>query len=191
MGRFLIRISNEKRFHPKDIPRVKGLATQTVSARGARAENFRVSTQAIEFDLFLPEGQAPEHTTNAISRTLGSLLTIRQLDGASKRGKEEIIREARSFWEEERYWEVHETLEEIWRREGGAEKELLQGIILVAAALVHYQRHELDVCLRMLQKALPKLKWNNEAYHGIGIRELREKVARMVREESPEPFRNI
>ena len=37
------------------------------------------------------------------------------------------------------------------------EKELIQGLILVAAALVHYQKYENVVCLSVLGRALKKL----------------------------------
>ena len=40
------------------------------------------------------------------------------------------------------FGECHEALEGAWKQSIGDEKELIQGLILVAAALVHYQKDE-------------------------------------------------
>ena len=61
------------------------------------------------------------------------------------------------MFNEERFWESHETLEQLWRLSEGKEKNAIQGIILTAAAFVHYQRGEDKICLSVLQRARDKI----------------------------------
>jgi len=72
-------------------------------------------------------------------------------------GKSEALNEGINLFNEERFWESHEVLEGIWRVSGGAEKEALQSLILTAAAFVHYQKGELDICLSVLKRALARM----------------------------------
>ena len=43
----------------------------------------------------------------------------------------------------ERFWKSHEVLEGIWKESLGIEKRILNGIILIDAAFVHYQKNEI------------------------------------------------
>ena len=52
------------------------------------------------------------------------------------------------------FWEVHEVLEGLWKERQGREKQLLQGLILVAASLVHAEKDEMAVTWRMMGDAL-------------------------------------
>ncbi len=65
--------------------------------------------------------------------------------------------EARRLWAEGRYWEVHEVLEPHWLRATGPERELLQGLIQLAAAL-HKARTSRRGAERLLHKALGHLE---------------------------------
>ena len=64
---------------------------------------------------------------------------------------------ARRLWEAGRYWEVHEVLEPFWLRAEGAEKELLQGVIQLAAAL-HKARSDRQAAERIVERALGHLE---------------------------------
>jgi len=57
-------------------------------------------------------------------------------------------------WNEERFFEAHETLEPRWLRERDPG---LQGLIQLAAALHHLQRGNLRGARTMLGRALPRL----------------------------------
>ena len=76
-----------------------------------------------------------------------------------------------SLFNEQRYCKCHETLEQIWRRqERGDERDVQQGIILDASALVHFQRNEDKVCLGMIPRALAKLdKWSEDKYYSFDV----------------------
>jgi len=68
-----------------------------------------------------------------------------------------VHREARRLWREGRYWEVHEVLEPAWLAAKGPERELLQGVIQLAAAL-HKARTHRRGAERLWNKALGHLR---------------------------------
>lgn len=70
----------------------------------------------------------------------------------------DIIRRARTMFLEERYWEAHTVLEDLWKASEGPKKKTLQGIIIVAASMTHYQMDELDIAERMYGRALALIR---------------------------------
>ncbi len=70
---------------------------------------------------------------------------------------EEAQSKAKRLWSEGRYWEVHEVLEPYWLQASGPERELLQGLIQLAAAL-HKARTSRRGAERLFHKALRHLK---------------------------------
>jgi predicted metal-dependent hydrolase len=93
------------------------------------------------------------------------------------------------YFNSERFWECHETLESVWRPAVGEEKKLVQGIILVCAALVHEQRGERDVGLGIYRRALPQIAWREKTYHGIDVPRLRKNVERSLAMGELSPFK--
>jgi len=87
--------------------------------------------------------------------------------------------EAIAFWKEGRFWEVHEALEPLWRRLSGPERELTQGIILLAAAL-HKARTHPQGGWRNYQKALAHLEALPSVWAGVQIGHLVEEVRRAL-----------
>ena len=71
-------------------------------------------------------------------------------------------------------------LEGAWKECIGDEKELIQGLILVAAALVHYQKYENKICLSVLNRALKKLHAKSGNYHQINIDVIKQKLLHML-----------
>jgi len=69
----------------------------------------------------------------------------------------EVRAEARRLWEAGRYWEVHEVLEPFWLSASGPERELLQGVIQLAAALHKAKTSRLGA-ERLFRKALGHLE---------------------------------
>ena len=70
------------------------------------------------------------------------------------RRRDEIIRNASRMVSEDRYWEAHTVLEDLWKASSGAEKKLLQGVIIIAASMTHHQMGEEAVALKMYGKGL-------------------------------------
>jgi hypothetical protein len=157
---------------------------------GCVVKNLRVTDFAIEFDLYVPDDASKQRATIALSAEYGNLLNERDLDedrAATSvqpnqyQNKQETIRTCVSLFNEQRYWECHETLEQIWRRqEKGDERDVQQGIILAASALVHFQRNEDKVCLGMIPRALAKLDmWSEEKYYSFDVVKLKQYLREM------------
>jgi predicted metal-dependent hydrolase len=120
-------------------------------------------------------------STRALEEKLGPLLTIRELDTKTPEvDVHRAIREGIELFNEERYWESHESLEAAWRRTEGAEKELLQGVILIAAALVHLQKNDRSVAFSVMGRAEEKLGRHHGESFGINIDRLHQTLSRMI-----------
>ncbi len=88
-------------------------------------------------------------------KSLGEIVTCKRLDVPPLPVvPQQVVDEARQLFNEHRFWEVHEVLEGLWKELSGSEKQLVQGLILVAASLVHAQKDEEAVMWKMLADAL-------------------------------------
>ena len=104
------------------------------------------------------------------------------------RAKEEALKRAKQYFNDEKYWECHEVLEGVWKKTYEGEKDLVQGIILVAAALVHYQKNENDICLSIMKRAMEKLSSSSGIYHDVDMDKFRKTTAKMISSGKIEPF---
>jgi len=94
---------------------------------------------------------------------------------------QEIREEAARLWEKGHYWQVHEVLEPFWLAASGRQRELLQGVIQLAAAL-HKARTDRRAAERILLRAQRHLE------HG-GAPELAAPVAEVLANpDRPPPF---
>ena len=75
---------------------------------------------------------------------------------------------------------MHEALEVLWLSRQGKEKELLQGLILIAASLVHASNQKMEVAWPMLERGLAKLTGQPDLYYGWDIRKFREHFGRVL-----------
>jgi tetratricopeptide (TPR) repeat protein len=156
---------------------------------GADVGNLRISSSAVELDLLLSSQANLDEAVRALEKQLGPKLTVRQLDVQSvPLENPEAIKLGFALFNEERYWESHEALEEAWRRTSGDEKEILQGIILLAAAFVHLQKGERDVALSVMKRGYEKLAGHNGRHFQIDLSALKETVRRMLA-EGPDFFK--
>jgi len=185
--RFLLRFSNNSKHTPRDARALGSLSYQAVKALHGDVGNVRVSGAAVELDLLLASRDNLEAATRVLEHKLGPLLTVKELDiPATQMETADAIRRGVELFNDERYWESHEALEIAWRKESGQEKEILQGIILLAAALVHLQKNEVDVALSVMRRAQDKLAKAGGECFGIGIGTLRDEVSRMLTAGRPD-----
>lgn len=157
---------------------------------GARVTHPRwTSYGALEVDAFTPSVQDLQLFVAALE-PLSSVEFAKNLDEAPPfKPKEEVLEEAKGYFNSERFWECHETLESVWRPAKGQEKSLVQAIILVCAALVHEQRGERDVALGIYRRALPQIAWPERRYHGIDVPSLRRRVEGSIEKGELPPFK--
>ena len=88
------------------------------------------------------------------------------------------------MFNQERFWEAHEVLEEIWHPATGVERDIIQGLILTAAALVHYQKNEKAVCVSILGRAMEKLSALDN-FNGLDIKRLKAGIEQILSDNMP------
>ncbi|HXG13812.1 MAG TPA: DUF309 domain-containing protein [Candidatus Nitrosotenuis sp.] len=172
MDRFMLHLKNSG-YVPQDTGNLLAKARQLASGLDAIIRDCRVSTKYVEFDVSIDKSK--------IDEIVQKLKPIAPLDHArhvveEHIEKEDAIRMGINYFNEERFWESHEVFEGVWKKCYEGEKELVQGIILVAAALVHYQKAENAICISVLGRALEKLARSTGTYHNINVDTLRQKV---------------
>ena len=114
---------------------------------------------AIEFNMFASNIADLKRREENLEKHGYQIITEKRLDLPSQpQSNAAAIREGVQLFNEERFWESHEVLEQPWRVLKGIEKTSIQGLILVAAAFVHYQKNEPEVCLSILKRARTKME---------------------------------
>lgn len=75
------------------------------------------------------------------------------------------------------FWASHEAWEEVWLVVDGVESDFYQGLIQCAAALLKYQRHELEPALRLYHLAKTKLDRCPDTFKRLNVREFQQQMA--------------
>ena len=177
MKRYIIHLKNQN-YVPKQANWLLTRARNIVSDIGVVVRDTRVATEHVEFDTSVPERSDIEEILrqfNTISPVLEyELLTERQME------KHEAIRKAKDLFNNEKYWQTHEVLEPVWKGAHGEEKDLLNGIILIAAAFVHDEKDESSICISILSRAKKKLSQSKGLYFGMDLDEINREVLRII-----------
>ena len=71
-----------------------------------------------------------------------------------------------------RYWHAHEAWETLWRAAPDEDRDFYQGLILIAAGLLHLQRRNLRGARNKLSEGVTKLTPYEPSYQGIFVNEL-------------------
>ena len=176
MDRFMLHLKNSK-YLPKDATIILNNSRDLIYGMTAVIRDCRVSSKFIELDISVHK--------NNLELLLEKLSSIGQTDNSrliieEEIEKEQLVKDGISYFNNERFWECHEALEGAWKQSKGEEKELIQGLILVAAALVHYQKAEDDICLSVLGRALEKLNDKSGQYCQINVDDVKQKVIGML-----------
>ena len=152
-----------------------------------------MTEKEIEFDLYVLNLEQKEKTIEKLEVSFGKKIGERDLEigETTTFDKEKVVNQSVELFNAQRYWECHETLEQLWRKEPkDPEKEVQQGIILAASALVHYQKNENEVCLGMIPKALSRLeKWTQKKYYSIDVDNLKTELEKMRETRVIRPFK--
>lgn len=140
--------------------------------------DIRIASSHIELDTTIPN-----RSLSILLRNISPLGACRDTRHVIEYEipKDEAISEGIRFFNDERFWECHESFEGVWKGCYEGERDLVQGIILAAAGLVHYQKSQDQVCLSIFERALDKLSCAAGKYHGIDIDSLRRRLQEMVK----------
>ena len=186
LHRYMAYLKNEG-FGPKDARLLLSNARQIVEKYDILIRDVRVSNRFIEFDISLGNIEDLEKIRSIFS-FIGQYIDGYKVVEKDLKIEESLIL-AKKFFNEEKYWITHEVLEGVWKKAYGDEKDLLNGLILVAAAFVHYQKNEKDIALSIMRRALKKLAAANEKYFGIDVVSIKSQVSEMVKSSIIENFR--
>src|SRR5574337_579153 len=184
MDRFMDHLKNLG-YVPSDAKALLAKADQLTSEMDVVVRDMRVSTQYLEFDVSVKKEELDVVVKKFES--IGPLYDARHVV-EERIEKEDALKKAKQYFNDERYWECHEVLEGVWKKTHEGEKDLVQGIILVAAALVHYQKCENDICLSILQRAMEKLSSSSGMYHDIDMDKFRKITQDMIFSRNIGPF---
>jgi len=162
---------------PKDAKRILSQADKLVSGTHAIVRDTRVSSRYLEFDVSISK--------DYLDLLVKKMEAIGPLDHArhlveEEMEKEEAVEKGRDYFNYERFWECHETLEGVWKKTYEGEKALVQGIILVAAAFVHYQKYENEICFSILKRAMEKFYNSSGKYYKIDVDVIKNKVSEII-----------
>ena len=171
---------------PIDAKALLAKADQLTFEMDVIVRDMRISSQYLEFDVSVKKEELDVVVKKFES--VGSLFDARPVV-EEKIEKEDALRRAKQYFNDERYWECHEVLEGVWKKTHEGEKDLVQGIILVAAALVHYQKYENDICLSIMNRAMEKFSNASGIYYEIDVDKFQETVRLMISTKSIGPFK--
>jgi Domain of unknown function (DUF309) len=79
-----------------------------------------------------------------------------------------------------RYWHAHESWETLWRAAADEDRDFYQGLILVAAGLLHLQRRNQRGARNKLGEGVQKLSAYEPSYRGIFVNELVGRARQLV-----------
>lgn len=93
---------------------------------------------------------------------------------------DQLFRQAAALFNGVRYWHAHEAWETLWRAAPDEDRDLYQGLIQVAAGLLHLRRRNVRGARNKLREGLEKLRGYGPAYHGIFLNELVREARRLL-----------
>jgi len=184
MQRYLVHLQN-RAYTPKDAAALLCRARELVEPKVV-VRDVRVSRKYIEFDISTPDDMDASELTGKL-KAISPLVSYEHVVERHI-GKDEAIEGAVELFNDEKYWGAHEALESVWKGASGDEKSILNGIILVAAAFVHDEKDEPEICLSILQRARKKLEGTGGRYHGIDIDRVGDLISRIINSGRIERF---
>lgn len=182
----MLHLKNTNGYGPQDSRRIVYRARGIASRTNSSVRVARIATDFIELDVSVNSERLNDLVKNL--EPIGTLDNIRHVI-EEEIEKEQGIKDGIFYFNNERFWESHEAFEGVWKKCFGREKELVQGIILVAVAFAHGQRNESMIGVRMLKRALEKLGTSPSAYHSINVDVIRNKAVTMRTEKQLQLFK--
>lgn len=178
LNRFMIYLNN-KEFLPSDANLILKKTRKLTQSIEIIIRDCRISTKFIELDISIPN----TYEIDKVLNLLKTVSSIKELIEVKERHftKNEAINNAIVLFNDEKYWWSHEALEMIWKESYEEEKQLLNGLILVCAAFVHYQKDEYNVCLSILERSMIKFSTVKKSiYYGINIGEIKKRITKIL-----------
>jgi len=188
LARYLLRVANKDGYSPRDVERV-AISIRNILGSRESASHFRISTDALEFNMFAGDEKELDDRKRLLTQSLFKIINLKLLDTTPKIvDKEEALAEGVRLFNEERFWECHEDLEQSWHVSKGVERDAIQSIILTAAAFVHYQKGEDEICLSILKRAKTKIG-SAKTYDKIDLERVESNIEEILDSEKIRLFK--
>jgi hypothetical protein len=169
--RYMIYLNNLQ-FTPADAEFILKKSRELTNALEIIIRDCRIAHNFIELDLSLEKKENIDKVLNSLKK----ISSTKEIIEVKERhlSKEDAIKRAVVFFNDEKYWWSHEALEMVWKEASGQEKQLLNGLILICAAFVHFQKNENNICFSILERAMVKcLNLKDSNYYGININKIK------------------
>jgi len=177
MHRYIIYLKNQN-YSSEQADWLLSKARSLVSDIGVIIRDTRVATRHVEFDTSVPENGSIDEVLRRFT-TISPILEYEPI--VEKRmQKQGAIMKAKDLFNDEKYWGAHEVLESVWKDAHHEEKDLLNGIILIAAAFVHDEKDESSICIAILSRAMKKLSNARGLYFGMDLDVIKRLVSQII-----------
>lgn len=177
MHRYIIYLKNQN-YSSEQADWLLTKARSLVSDIGVIIRDTRVATRHVEFDTSVPENGSIDEVLRRFT-TISPILEYEPI--VEKRmQKQGAIMKAKDLFNDEKYWGAHEVLESVWKDAHHEEKDLLNGIILIAAAFVHDEKDESSICIAILSRAMKKLSNARGLYFGMDLDVIKRLVSQII-----------
>jgi predicted metal-dependent hydrolase len=93
---------------------------------------------------------------------------------------DELFHRGVSLFNGVRYWHAHEAWETLWRAAPDEERDFYQGLIMVAAGLLHVQRRNVRGARNKLSEGVARLRPYARTHQGIFVDEVVVRAERIV-----------
>lgn len=185
--RYMVYLDNPQ-FEPADANLILKKSRELTNSLDIIIRDCRIASDFIELDLSIEKKEIIDKILNLLKK----ISSIKEIIEVKERhlSKEEAITRAIVFFNDEKYWWSHEALEMVWKEASGHEKQLLNGLILICAALVHFQKNENNICFSILERSMIKfLNVKDSNYYGINIDKIKILIRQILENKKILKFR--
>src|SRR5260370_14991383 len=111
MMRYLVRLTNSQGYTPRDVKMLQAKIRELLGSAD-KIGNLRISTIAIEFDLFTEQTDVNK-SKSLLEAKISKVVTLRPIEplAASARGEMQTLREGTDLFNQDRFWRHTELLE--------------------------------------------------------------------------------
>lgn len=172
--RYLVYLDNKNKYLPTNASSVlHSLRLLLQEYDHVIVRDIRISSYFIEIDVSTQDNSSlstDDHNFFRAINILGSLIRLEELNKiADSISGEDAVRSSVFLFNMERYWKSHEVLEDVWKDSKGQTKSLLNGLILIDAAYVHFQKGENTIFFSILNRSLEKFRDCSQYFYDINM----------------------
>src|SRR5688500_12411198 len=176
--RYMLYLDNPQ-FLPENADFILKKAREITNSIKITIRDCRIASRFIELDISLEK----KDSIDKVSNLLNIISSTKEIIEVKERHltKTESINKAIILFNDEKYWWSHEALEMVWKEAIEQEKLLLNGLILICAAYVHYQKNENKICFSILERSMAKFTNVKEStYHSINIDKIKNIITQIL-----------